>query len=168
MYLQVGPGEANLDLAAALEVINNLGYTSAFQRLRTQEQLGYIVYTQVERAPPGKVSPWDGKAGTEDAIHPGGPLAWSVVVQSPDRSPAELEERIEAWIAGFREELEGMSQEMLEATKASMVRWCKIKKDRGRKISQDAGAGGFFLLFVVVIIVSYGPFSRHRYFTPRG
>lgn len=118
----MGTGEANLDLAAALEMINNIGYTSAFQRLRTQEQLGYVVYTQVDRAPPGKVKPWDGKAETEDTIHPGGPLAWSVVIQSPDKSPAELEERIEAWIAGFRDELEGMSEEVFEATKASMVR----------------------------------------------
>lgn len=121
VYLQVGPGEADLDLAAALEFINTLGYTSAFQQLRTQEQLGYIVYTQLERGSPGRVTPWKEGRGTE-GMHPGGPLAWSVVVQSPDKSPAELDERVEAWIAGFRDELASLSDEVFKATVASMVR----------------------------------------------
>lgn len=121
MYLQVGPGEENLDLASEMDFINTLGYTSAFQQLRTQEQLGYIVYTQLERGPPGKVTPFDGEGGGE-GIHPGGPLAWSVVVQSPDKNPEELEERVEAWIAGFRDELANISDEVFEATVASMVR----------------------------------------------
>lgn len=117
MYLQVGRGEADLDLAAALEFINVVGCTSAFQQLRTQEQLGYIVYTQLERGPPGLVTPPDGSL----TYHPGGPLAWSIVVQSPDKSPAEIEERVEAWIAGFRAELAGMSDDVFQATVASMV-----------------------------------------------
>lgn len=119
VYLQVGPGEANLDLASALEFINTVGYTSAFQRLRTQEQLGYIVYTQLERGPPGKVTPYDLDGGA--GMHPGGPLAWSVVIQSPDKTPAELEERIEAWMSDFRGELADMTHEVFAATVASMV-----------------------------------------------
>lgn len=125
MYLQAAPGESNLDLASAMEFINTLGYTSAFQQLRTREQLGYMVYTQLERGPSGKVSPpsgdgSEGGAGGE-GIHPGGPLAWSVVVQSSDKTPAELEERVEAWIAAFRDELAEMSDEVFESTVASMV-----------------------------------------------
>lgn len=117
----MGPGKEDLDLASEMDFINTLGYTSAFQQLRTQEQLGYIVYTQLERGPPGKVTPFDGEGGGE-GIHPGGPLAWSVVVQSPDKNPEELEERVEAWIAGFRDELANISDEVFEATVASMVR----------------------------------------------
>ncbi|CAM9916972.1 unnamed protein product [Scytosiphon promiscuus] len=117
VYLQAAPGESNLDLASALEFINTLGYTSAFQQLRTREQLGYMVYTQLERGPAGKVTP---PSPTGEQVHPGGPLAWSVVVQSPDKTPAELEERVEAWIAGFREELAELSDEVFESTVASM------------------------------------------------
>lgn len=124
MYLQAEPGESDLDLASAMEFINTLGYTSAFQQLRTREQLGYMVYTHLERGPSGKVSPPSG-GGTGGAsgggIHPGGPLAWSVVVQSVDKTPAELEERVEAWIAAFRDELAEISDEVFESTVASMV-----------------------------------------------
>lgn len=125
VYLQAEPGESNLDLASAMEFINTLGYTSAFQQLRTREQLGYMVYTQLERGPSGKVSPppWDGSGASVngEGIHPGGPLAWSVVVQSSDKTPAELEERVEAWIAAFRDELTEMSDEVFESTVAAMV-----------------------------------------------
>ena len=126
MYLQAEPGDSNLDLASAMEFINTLGYTSAFQQLRTREQLGYMVYTQLERGPSGKVSPplRDGSGGggaNGEGMHPGGPLAWSVVVQSSDKTPAELEERVEAWIAAFREELADLSDEVFESTVASMV-----------------------------------------------
>ncbi|CAM9615285.1 unnamed protein product, partial [Hapterophycus canaliculatus] len=117
VYLQAAPGESNLDLASALEFINMLGYTSAFQQLRTREQLGYMVYTQLERGPAGRVTP---PSPSGDQVHPGGPLAWSVVVQSPDKTPAELEERVEAWIAGFREELADLTDEVFESTVASM------------------------------------------------
>ncbi|CAN0057284.1 unnamed protein product [Laminaria digitata] len=126
VHFQVGRGEANLDLASALEFINTVGYTSAFQQLRTREQLGYIVYTQLERGPPGKVTPWEeaeeggGGGGGGKGMHPGGPLAWSVVVQSPDKTPAELDERVEAWVAMFRDELAEMSDEVFESTVASM------------------------------------------------
>eukprot|EP00903_Cladosiphon_okamuranus_P005475 g5460.t1 len=124
VYLQAEPGESNLDLASAMEFINTLGYTSAFQQLRTREQLGYMVYTQLERGPSGKVSPpsWDGSgAGANgEGLHPGGPLAWSVVVQSSDKTPAELEERVEAWIAAFRDELAEISDEVFESTVAAM------------------------------------------------
>lgn len=142
MYLQAAPGDSNLDLASALEFINTLGYTSAFQQLRTREQLGYMVYTQLERGPAGKVSPpsWDGTEGggsSGEGMHPGGPLAWSVVVQSPDKTPAELEERVEAWIAGFRGELAEISDEVFESTVASMV----------------SGDGGRVVLVVVVDMV---------------
>lgn len=142
VVFQVGRGKADLELGAAFEFINVVGYTSAFQQLRTQEQLGYMVYTQLERGPAGLVLPplatddgeaesseseedGDGSeegAGRRGANHPGGPLSWSIVVQSPDKTPVELEERVEAWVAGFREELQAMPDEEFQATVASMVR----------------------------------------------
>lgn len=121
VFLQAAPGEADLDLASALEFINTLGYTSAFQQLRTREQLGYMVYTQLERGPSGRVTPPSGGDVSGEGMHPGGPLAWSVVVQSPDKTPAELEERVEAWIASFRDELVELTDEVFESTVASMV-----------------------------------------------
>lgn len=139
----MGPGKEDLDLASCMDFINTLGYTSAFQQLRTQEQLGYIVYTQLERGPPGKVTPYEGGgSGGGGEIHPGGPLAWSIVVQSPDKTPAELEERVEAWIAGFRDELADISDEVFDATVASMVR------ERGRELRWlDASVRFFFCIF---------------------
>lgn len=124
--MQVGRGKSDLDLAAALEFIDVIGYNSAFQQLRTKEQLGYTVYTQLERGPPGLVTPPGEDYDFEDGDgwggpHPGGPLAWSIVVQSPDKSPAEIEERVEAWIAAFRGELADMPDDIFEATVASMV-----------------------------------------------
>ncbi|CAM9474661.1 unnamed protein product, partial [Choristocarpus tenellus] len=98
---------ALLDLEAALAFINTVGQTSAFQTLRTEEQLGYIVETSLGRSP--------------SSVPGQGPLGWSIVVQGPDRRPEELEERVEAWVARFRGELEVMSAKEFDATVAALL-----------------------------------------------
>ncbi|CAN0074044.1 unnamed protein product, partial [Discosporangium mesarthrocarpum] len=96
-----------LDLEAALEFIDQVGHTSAFQTLRTEEQLGYIVATQLGRGP---------------STVPGmGPLGWSVLVQGAGRAPGELEERVDAWVAQFRGELGAMSQKEFDATVGALL-----------------------------------------------
>lgn len=159
VYLQIGRGKPDLDLAAALEFIDVIGYTSAFQQLRTKEQLGYTVYTQLERGPPGRVTPpseeydqedADGGGGGGGGAHAGGPLAWSIVVQSPDKSPVEIEERVEAWIAAFRGELAEMPDDVFEATVTSMVSRFYFCTCRDSLLSCLAG----FILVVMMVVVS--------------
>ncbi|CAM9195383.1 unnamed protein product [Phaeothamnion confervicola] len=89
---QIGPSDADkLSREAELDFIAHVGSSSAFQRLRTEEGLGYVVSCFPRRGPP-----------------PTGVLGLSVIVQSPNHSPSYLEGRVEAWLAAFRDELAAM------------------------------------------------------------
>lgn len=103
LHLQVGP-EAVLkyDGVAILDIIGQIAYTSAFQTLRTEEQLGYIV-----SAYPRSVT--------------GGSHGFSVVVQSSSKLPHELEERCEAWLIKFRQELNDMTDNDISAAAGAVV-----------------------------------------------
>lgn len=74
---------------ALMELIGQMAYTSAYNQLRTKEQLGYI-------------------AGAFTRKTAGGSMGLSVMVQSSSTLPAVLEARCEAWIEQFRNELENM------------------------------------------------------------
>jgi len=70
-----------------LDLIGHLAYSSAYNQLRTKEQLGYIVSVYTRKTA-------------------GGAWGLTVVVQSSSKSPKYLEERIEVWLKIFRGELE--------------------------------------------------------------
>ncbi|KAH8093606.1 M16 peptidase-like protein [Aureococcus anophagefferens] len=82
------PSAAKRDAAATL--LGRLAQASAFNRLRTVEQLGYIA-----------------SAGLDSS---GGVIGFTCLLQSATgKSPPELEDRVEAWLAVFAQELRDLS-----------------------------------------------------------
>ena len=100
-----------------LDLISHMAYNSAYNQLRTKEQLGYIVSAFTRKT-----------AGA----------AWglTVVVQSSSASPQVLEDRIEAWIKLFHKELEEMPAEMI-AMEANGIVSQLLEEDT--KLSQEVG-----------------------------
>jgi insulysin len=102
VFWQVG---SELDLGyeglAIFDLICHMAGNSAYNQLRTVEQLGYIVSTYARKT-----------AGS----------AWGMttVVQGGVALPEQLEERIEAWLVKYRQELEVMEPAAM-ATEASAV-----------------------------------------------
>mmetsp|Transcript_5240 Transcript_5240/g.7540 ORF Transcript_5240/g.7540 Transcript_5240/m.7540 type:complete len:1284 (-) Transcript_5240:110-3961(-) len=101
---------------AIMELLGHLAYPSAYNRLRTKEQLGYIVSSYVKTTV-------------------GGGRGLSIEVQSNTKLPHELEERCEAWLASFRTELEEMSEEDLTKEAAAVVAQFL---ERNMKLSHEA------------------------------
>jgi len=103
VIMQVG---SELDLGyeglAIFDLICHMAYNSAFNQLRTNEQLGYIV-SVLARKTVGNV--W----------------AMSVVVQGGVALPEEVEERIEAWLVKYRMELEAQKPSSLALEAQSVV-----------------------------------------------
>lgn len=85
-----------------LDLISQLAYNSAYNQLRTKEQLGYIVSAFTRKTA-------------------GAAWGFTVVVQSSTASPNTLEERIENWLELFRKELEEMPAEMIAMEANGMV-----------------------------------------------
>lgn len=77
-----------------LFLLAQLARNSAYNQLRTKEQLGYIVSASSRKLA-------------------GGTWGMSVVVQSSSVSPPVLEERIEEWLKSFRTELESMDPNII-------------------------------------------------------
>ena len=100
---------------AVLDLITHMAYNSAFNRMRTQEQLGYIVSAHARKTV-------------------GGAWGMSIVVQSSVALPEKLEERCEAWLEVFRQELEALSPERI-ANEASAVASQFLETDT--KLSQE-------------------------------
>ena len=91
---------------AIQELISSIAYNSAFNQLRTKEQLGYIVSAFTKKIA-------------------GGGNAFCVLVQSSSTTPPNIEDSCIKWIEQFRRELEEMSEERLlqetNAVKASLL-----------------------------------------------
>ena len=98
-----------------LDLIGHMGYSSAYNQLRTKEQLGYIVSVYCRKTA-------------------GGAWGLTVVVQSSSKSPKYLEERIEAWLKTFRQELEEMTPEALAMEARSVV---VQLREEDTKLSQE-------------------------------
>lgn len=102
---------------ALLELFSSIAYNSAYNQLRTVEQLGYIVSAFTRRTS-------------------GGGWGYSVVVQSSVALPEVLEERVEAWIKQFRTELAEMDPARIAMEAAAVV---SQLKERDTKLSQEVG-----------------------------
>jgi len=101
-----------------LDLIGHLAYSSAYNQLRTKEQLGYIVSVYTRKTA-------------------GGTWGLTVVVQSSTKSPKYLEERIEAWLETFQKELEEKSPETF-ATEARGVVVQLLEENT--KLSSEVGS----------------------------
>ncbi|CAE8604139.1 unnamed protein product [Polarella glacialis] len=88
---QLGPLAEKPKLEACLALVCHVAESSAFQQLRTQEQLGYIV----------EASTWK----EHDSF------GLAVVVQGTRLPPKDVDIQIEAWLASFGQELRDMSDE---------------------------------------------------------
>lgn len=116
MILQVGSEwELGYEGIAVFELIAHMAYTSAFNQLRTKEQLGYIVNAFGRRVT-------------------GGAWGLSIVVQSSIAVPEQLEERTEEWLKLFYQELQEMTPEHI-ADEASAVVAQLLERDT--KLSQE-------------------------------
>ena len=100
---------------AILDLIAHMAYNSAFNQLRTKEQLGYIVSASTRKVA-------------------GGSWGISVVVQSSIASPVKLEERIQDWFKVFRRELEEMDAEEIAMEARSVV---SQLREGNTKLSQE-------------------------------
>jgi secreted Zn-dependent insulinase-like peptidase len=94
---------------AIQELIGSIAYNSAFNQLRTKEQLGYIVSAFVKK-------------------FTGGGNAFSILVQSSNTLPPKLEERCLRWVEQFRKELEEMPDERY-VMEAAAVKANLLEKD---------------------------------------
>lgn len=101
-----------------LDLVSHMAYNSAYGQLRTREQLGYIVSAHTRKTT-------------------GGAWGLTVVVQSSNAPPEVLEERIEAWLKTFRQELEDMTPESL-AMEANGV--ASQLMEGHTKLSQEVGS----------------------------
>jgi insulysin len=103
VILQIGSEfELGYEGLALLDLLSHMAHTSAFNQLRTKEQLGYIASAQARRTA-------------------GGAWGMSIVVQSSVALPDVLEERCEAWIETFRNELAAMSPEEYAQEASSVI-----------------------------------------------
>jgi hypothetical protein len=126
---------------ALLELIGQMAYNSAYNTLRTQEQLGYIVSAFTRKTA-------------------GSAMGFSVLVQSSTKKPQELEERIENWLALFREELASMPAEDIAKEAAAVV---ASLLERNMRLSDEVGTAWGSIVSAVSLGSSYNkpPFERH-------
>lgn len=110
--------ELGFEGLAIQELIGSMAYNSAFNQLRTKEQLGYIVSAYVKKTT-------------------GGGNAFCVLVQSSNTLPPVLEERCLRWVEQFRQEMEEMPVERF-AMEAAAVRANLLEKDI--KLSEEIGS----------------------------
>ena len=113
-YLQVGNITDRILKAKAL-LLGQLTDEAGFDQLRTKEQLGYVVWTGA-------------KLNTTT-------MGYRVIIQS-ERSPAYMEERINAFLALFSQSLESMSQEDFEAHKKSLI---NKRLEKVKNLHQESG-----------------------------
>jgi insulysin len=116
LSLQAGcDNELGFEGVAILDMISHLAYNSAYNQLRTKEQLGYIVSSFIRKVAGG---------------------AWSlaIVIQSSIALPTILEERSQNWLNLFRQELEELSLEDLEKEAGAVVAQLL---ERDTKLSQE-------------------------------
>ena len=100
IILQMGP--MTLEDNATLAFLHHLIKEPAFNQLRTEEQLGYIVHTSV------KTSGNDIKG-------------LLFLIQSDSFDPIHVESRVEEFIANFRERITSMTQEEFDTNVDSLV-----------------------------------------------
>jgi hypothetical protein len=100
-----------------LDLISHMAYNSAYNQLRTQEQLGYIVSASTRKTA-------------------GGAWGLTIIVQSSSATPKVLEERIEAWLKQYRQELEEMAPESIAMEAQGVV--AQLMED-DTKLSQEVG-----------------------------
>ena len=94
-------GEDTPRLTATLDLFAQMSKDSVFNSLRTVEQLGYLV--------------WSGAAQHR------GVLSFRVIIQSAEKQPALLEERVEAFLLAFRGEMTMMDDALFDRHRSAVI-----------------------------------------------
>ena len=94
-------GEDSAAIAARSELFSQLTRDSAFNQLRTVEQLGYHVWSSVQSNR--------------------GVVSFRLLVQSSNKHPNELEERVESFLHYFRDEMAGMDEAMFDRHRQAVI-----------------------------------------------
>ena len=119
LILQTGSEhELGYEGIATLELLSYVAYNSAYDTLRTKEQLGYIVSAFTRKTA-------------------GGCNGFSVIVQSSSTLPDVLEERCEAWLKQFRRELTEISEERVAMEATAIV---SQLLERDQKLGDEVGS----------------------------
>uniref|UniRef100_A0A7S2PDI3 Coenzyme PQQ synthesis protein F-like C-terminal lobe domain-containing protein n=2 Tax=Leptocylindrus danicus TaxID=163516 RepID=A0A7S2PDI3_9STRA len=95
-------GITDLKNNSVLALLSHLVQEPAFDELRTQEQLGYIVHTSVKTNGPNIKS-------------------LMFLIQSDSYEPQHLNDRVEAFISRFRERLVAMGEEEFQSNTSAVV-----------------------------------------------
>jgi len=95
-----------------IDLFSQCSSSSAFTQLRTNEQLGYVVWSGTSR---------------ENGVH-----GFRVIIQSDLKDPVVLDQRIEAWIASFEKEFRNMPEEEFVKYREGLIVQ-KLDKDKSLK-----------------------------------
>ncbi|TYJ55081.1 hypothetical protein B9479_004218 [Cryptococcus floricola] len=105
---------SDVTLRNHLSLFSQIATEPCFDTLRTKQQLGYIV--------------------SGHASQSSGAMGYSVLVQS-ERDPIFVETRIEAFLDGLKETLEGMSDEEFEKHRQSLI---AKKEERPKNLNEES------------------------------
>jgi insulysin len=111
---QIGPVSTRSN--AILSVVQHLLREPAFNQLRTEEQLGYIVHTAIKT--------------NGDNIK-----SWICLVQSDSFDPLHVDLRIEAFLDGFRSTLAAMSEEEFASNVDSV---CQNLLEKNKNLGEES------------------------------
>jgi insulysin len=122
IILQVG---SEFDLGyegmAMLDLMTHMSYLSAFNQLRTKEQLGYYVSSFARKTA-------------------GGSWSMVVLVQSAAYLPEKLEESCEAWLVQFRKELEEMDpKDIVQEASSVAAQLLEVETKLSQEVSRVWG-----------------------------
>jgi insulysin len=118
-YVHFGP-IVNQHRRVVSSLLTQILTEPAFNVLRTQEQLGYIV----------SCSPWLLSGASEKGLR--------IVVQS-EKNPGYLEERVEAFLDGMKSTIEAMSDEVFAEQRSGLEKkWLEIDKNLADEHSRFA------------------------------
>eukprot|EP00549_Striatella_unipunctata_P007735 CAMPEP_0118685052 /NCGR_PEP_ID=MMETSP0800-20121206/7011_1 /TAXON_ID=210618 ORGANISM="Striatella unipunctata, Strain CCMP2910" /NCGR_SAMPLE_ID=MMETSP0800 /ASSEMBLY_ACC=CAM_ASM_000638 /LENGTH=466 /DNA_ID=CAMNT_0006581879 /DNA_START=61 /DNA_END=1458 /DNA_ORIENTATION=- len=116
VLLQTGSSiELGYEGVALFLLLSTMAHNSAFNQLRTKEQLGYLVRANIRKTS-------------------GGGWFFAVTVQSGVMDPAGLQDRVEAWLTSFREEMVTMSDERLASEASALV---SQFSEKPKKLSEE-------------------------------
>ncbi|GLC59471.1 hypothetical protein PLESTB_001491000 [Pleodorina starrii] len=118
LLCQVGEDDpSDVRPAVLLDLLTRVASKPAFHELRTRQRLGYVVALTQHRL--------------------GGTHGLAVRVQSPDKDPEALRERVAEWLSGFGRELRDLAPERLASFKSSLE---EKYLEPPRSLAEAAGA----------------------------
>ncbi|MCF8720746.1 insulinase family protein [Nitrospina gracilis] len=117
LYYTLQVGERDMKRQAKLSLIASIVESDFYTQMRTNQQLGYIV--------------WSFENRLEER------LFFKMIIQSSNYSPFELQKRVEAWMETTGNLLDGLSDEEFEKHRKSMIVSLQKKGDSISAVAND-------------------------------